>query len=187
MKRLLDRLLASLERQTRPITELIVVDNGSTDGAADLARERGARVISMGQNAGFAAAVNRGIREAQCDWVAVLNSDVELAPDYIERLVATDAWFATGKLLTPSTDRVDGTFDAICRGGTSWRVGSGRKDGPIFSERYPSPEIRGGRGWSLRKPQRITKRPHGYRGFEDSAPATLPINKSSTGSGICRN
>jgi GT2 family glycosyltransferase len=131
----LERMLASLARQTRPVTELIVVDNGSTDGADELARERGARVISMGRNAGFAAAVNRGIRAAQGDYVAVLNSDVEFAPDYLEKLAATDAWFATGKLLTPSTDHIDGTFDAICRGGTAWRVGSGRQDAPIFSER----------------------------------------------------
>jgi GT2 family glycosyltransferase len=133
----LELLLASLARQTRPVTELIVVDNGSTDGADKLARERGARVISMGRNAGFAAAVNRGIRAAQCDYIAVLNSDVELAPDYLQQLAATNAWFATGKLLTPSTDRIDGTFDAICRGGTSWRVGSGRQDGSVFSERQP--------------------------------------------------
>jgi GT2 family glycosyltransferase len=133
----LERLLTSLARQTRPLTEVIVVDNGSSDGADKLARERGARVISMGRNAGFAAAVNRGIRAAQCDYIAVLNSDVELAPDYLEKLAATDAWFATGKLLTSATGRIDGTFDAICRGGTSWRVGSGRQDGAIFSERQP--------------------------------------------------
>lgn len=133
----LERLLASLARQTHPVTELIVVDNGSTDGAPKIARERGARVISMGRNAGFAAAVNRGIRECRTEWIAVVNSDVELAPDYLEKLAATDSWFATGKLLTPSTDRIDGTFDAICRGGTAWRVGSGRHDASIFSECQP--------------------------------------------------
>jgi N-acetylglucosaminyl-diphospho-decaprenol L-rhamnosyltransferase len=141
-RELLDVLLASLGRQTRAAAEVIVVDNGSTDGAPELARERGARVIRMGRNAGFAAAVNCGIRECgrlefKPEWIAVLNSDVALAPDYLEKLMAADAWFATGKLLTPAIDRIDGTFDAICRGGTSWRVGSGRMDGPIFSERQP--------------------------------------------------
>ena len=40
---LVERLIASLERQTRPASELIVVDNGSTDGAPEFARQRGAR------------------------------------------------------------------------------------------------------------------------------------------------
>jgi GT2 family glycosyltransferase len=133
---LLERLLASLEAQTEPASELIVVDNGSTDGAPDLARSRGARVIPMGRNAGFAAAVNRGIRESRGSWIAVLNSDVELAPDYFAKLVAAGAPFATGKIFSATLqDRLDGTFDAISRGGTAWRVGQGRADGPAFSKR----------------------------------------------------
>src|SRR5579863_9328478 len=96
---LLQRLLASLASQSRPAAELVVVDNGSEDGAPDLARVAGARVIAMGRNAGFAAAVNRGIRESRGQWIAVLNSDVELSPDYFARLVVTDGWFATGKIL----------------------------------------------------------------------------------------
>ena len=83
---LLARLLATLDLQSRPAAELLIVDNGSTDGAAELARARGARVIAMGRNAGFAAAVNRGIREAGHPLVAILNSDVELAPDYLVAL-----------------------------------------------------------------------------------------------------
>jgi GT2 family glycosyltransferase len=136
---LLARLLASLAAQTMPAAEVLVVDNGSHDGAPELARERGARVIAMGSNAGFAAAVNRGIREARGEWIAVLNSDVELAPDYFEKLLAAGAPFATGKILQPAQPRparaiIDATFDALCRGATAWRVGSGRPDGPIFSE-----------------------------------------------------
>jgi GT2 family glycosyltransferase len=142
-RELLERLLASLAAQTEPAAELLVVDNGSHDGAPELARERGARVIAMGRNAGFAAAVNRGIREARGEWIAVLNNDVELAPDYFQKLRAAGAWFATGKILsgTPSRSgdpapidaKIDATFDALCRGGTAWRVGSGRSDGDIFS------------------------------------------------------
>jgi len=131
----LERLIGSLERQTRPAGELIVVDNGSTDGAPQLARLRGARVIPMGTNAGFAPAVNRGIRECRAPWIAVLNSDVELAPDYFEKLEATGAPFTTGKLLQPDSTIVDGTFDAVSRAAAAWRVGSGRADGPGFSQR----------------------------------------------------
>jgi GT2 family glycosyltransferase len=99
-----------------------------------MAARRGARVIAMGHNAGFAAAVNRGIRESRGEWVAVLNSDVELAPDYFALLAASEGWFATGRILSSADGRIDGTFDVVCRGGTAWRVGSGRKDGPEFQE-----------------------------------------------------
>jgi len=140
-RELLERLLASLEAQTEPAAELLVVDNGSTDGAPELARERGARVIPMGRNAGFAAAVNRGIRESRGDWIAVLNSDVELAPDYFAKLLAASsagAWFATGKILAEGSDgRIDATFDLLCRGGAAWRVGNGRADGSAFSLARP--------------------------------------------------
>jgi len=137
---LLSRLLDTLEAQTLRAGELLVVDNGSTDGAPELARQRGARVIAMGRNAGFAAAVNRAIREARGDRIAVLNSDVELAPDYFAILADAEGWFATGKILRQGgsrgfrSPRIDGTFDAMCRGGTAWRVGSGRLDGPMFSD-----------------------------------------------------
>ena len=135
---LLERLLGTLAAQTRPAGELLVVDNGSEDGAPDAARAAGARVISMGRNAGFAAAVNRGIREGRGEWLAVLNSDVELAPDYFERLSQTRAWFATGKIVSAANPRfIDATFDATCRGGTTWRAGSGRPDGPAFDSPQP--------------------------------------------------
>jgi GT2 family glycosyltransferase len=135
---LVGRLIATVQLQTQPASELIVIDNGSTDGAPELARQCGARVIAMGRNAGFAAAANRGIRESRAEWIAVLNSDVELAPDYFATLVgasaAANVWFATGKILsTSSPGRIDGTFDAVCRGGTAWRVGAGRPDGAAFA------------------------------------------------------
>lgn len=136
---LLLKLIDTLEAQTRVIDELIAVDNGSSDGAPEAARQRGARIITMGHNAGFAAAVNRGIQESSGDWVAVLNCDVELAPDYLARLLAAaeseGAWFATGKILASgSKGRIDATYDAVCRGGTAWRVGSGREDVDLFAK-----------------------------------------------------
>lgn len=129
---LLARLLDTLDAQTCPPDEILAVDNGSSDGAPELAAGRGARVIAMGRNAGFAAAVNRGIRESRGEWIAILNSDVELAPDYLALLAAADRWFSTGRILSRSGDTIDGTFDALCRGACAWRVGSGRADGPLF-------------------------------------------------------
>src|SRR5689334_310510 len=113
---LLERCLASIAAQTRRFDPVIVVDNGSTDGAADVARRAGAQVLEMGRNAGFAAAMNQGIGAARTEWIAALNDDVELAPDWLDRILAGvgDAWFASGKLLQASApDRIDGTYDLL--------------------------------------------------------------------------
>ena len=135
---LVERLLKSLRAQTQPAFEILIVDNGSEDGSPDAAERLGASVIRMGSNTGFARAVNRGIQECTTEWLAIVNSDVELAPDWLERMMEAarlaGAWFATGKILSaPNHGRIDGTYDALCRGGCAWRVGQDRADGPEFS------------------------------------------------------
>lgn len=84
---LLRTLLDNLRLQTRPFDEIVVVDNGSTDGSAELAEEAGARVIRLDRNYGFAVAVNRGIAVTDADWVAILNNDVTLDSGWLERLL----------------------------------------------------------------------------------------------------
>ena len=135
---LLSALLPSLSAQEHPVDRVIVVDNGSSDNSADVARRAGARVLELGRNAGFSAAVNRGIRECGTEWIVILNNDVELSLGWLgalmERAEATGAWFASGKLLLASQrDRLDGTFDAVCKGACSWRCGSGRRDAPLWN------------------------------------------------------
>jgi GT2 family glycosyltransferase len=67
--------------------EIIVVDNGSTDGsAAALDRRSEITLIRNTDNLGFAAAVNQGYRRSTGDLVLLLNSDVELTPGALESL-----------------------------------------------------------------------------------------------------
>src|ERR1700681_3858733 len=103
---LLSTLLESLNAQLRPFDDIIVVDNGSVDDSADLAQRAGATVVRLGQNLGFAHAGNRGLAEAKADWVAILNNDVTLEPEWLAKLLATaeleGAWFVTGKILQAS-------------------------------------------------------------------------------------
>jgi hypothetical protein len=141
---LLVRVLDDLARQTYPIERVIVVDNGSTDDSATIADRAGAEVIELVENLGFAAAVNRGIQSVHShasasEWIVVLNNDVSLAPDWLARLMAsaagTAAWFATGKLLDATAhNRIDGSFDALCRGGCAWRCGHGRMDSDVWNQ-----------------------------------------------------
>jgi hypothetical protein len=71
-------------------TELIVVDNASSDGSVDMVRQAfpAVRVIANASNAGFAAATNQGIRESRGRQVLLLNPDTTTAPDVL-RLLTT--------------------------------------------------------------------------------------------------
>ncbi|GEJ56381.1 glycosyltransferase [Anaeromyxobacter diazotrophicus] len=88
---LLPRCLGALARLSRP-AHTVVVDNGSTDGsAAAVARFPSVEWLPLGQNTGFAAANNAALRRALAAgarFVATVNPDVELAPDWLDQLVA---------------------------------------------------------------------------------------------------
>lgn len=136
---LLAKLLEDLQRQTYAIDRVIVVDNGSTDDSADVARRAVASLVELGTNTGFAHAVNCGIRSADAEWIAVLNNDVSLEPNWLAELMAklqtSQFWFAVGKLLDARhRDRLDGSFDAVCRGLCAWRCGQGRLDSPVWNQ-----------------------------------------------------
>ncbi len=86
----LGRCLAAL-RDARPVatTEIIVVDNASTDGSADLARSQAeVRVLDAGANVGFARANNLGIRSSRSELILLLNSDTIVPAGAIDALVA---------------------------------------------------------------------------------------------------
>src|SRR3990172_9058739 len=87
---LLGACLGSLSRLTRP-AHVAVVDNGSSDDSSRVvASFPDVEWIPLGRNTGFAAANNVGLRlalAAGARWVAIANTDVQLEPDWLERLV----------------------------------------------------------------------------------------------------
>ncbi len=97
--------LVSLAAQRGADFEVIVVDNGSRDGSAEMAREEfGARVIANAENRGFCAANNQAFAAARGEFIALLNNDTEAAPDFLANLrrafaAAPDVGMAAAKVL----------------------------------------------------------------------------------------
>ena len=75
--------MKALETQSDKNFELLVVDNGSTDGSVEWLKEHGIPSIFLEENTGFSGAVNVGIREAKTPYVILLNNDTEPEPDYV--------------------------------------------------------------------------------------------------------
>ncbi|WP_165372773.1 glycosyltransferase family 2 protein [Pengzhenrongella frigida] len=84
------RCLDSLLAQNHEVGfEVVVVDNGSTDGSVEALRlRRDARLIELGHNTGFACAVNAGIRATSTPVVVLLNNDATADPDFVRTITA---------------------------------------------------------------------------------------------------
>src|SRR5262245_50398579 len=107
-KRYLDDCLTAVERQSYPRDrwEVILVDNGSTDGSVEHLRANypWVRVVAAGHNLGFAGGNNEGYRHSRGELIALLNNDTVAQPDWLAALVkAIDAdariGAATSKIL----------------------------------------------------------------------------------------
>ena len=138
----LQRCLASLAAQTYPAFEVIVVDNASVDGSTEWLAVHfpSTRVICSPRNLGFAAGNNLGIRAARGEFIATLNNDTELEPDYLARLLAPMADPAIGAcaalmLEFNRRDRIDSAGIRLDRAGFAWNRYAGRPVDGLGTER----------------------------------------------------
>ena len=145
--RYLPCMLESMHRQSFTDMDIILVDNGSTDGSTAYVQEYwpDVRVISLPDNTGFSHAVNVGIRAASAPFVLLLNNDTEADPHFVEALLLcmkahAHAFSAGARMLCfDRRDRLDGAGDLYCALGWAFARGKGKaadrylKEEQIFS------------------------------------------------------
>lgn len=138
--------LASMRTQTMPGLGVIIVDNGSDDGSAEIAERDYPEdsLIRMGSNTGFCGAVNAGIRASEgADYVVLLNNDTEADPDFVRRLyeaVSADprVFSAQARMLSMKDPTViDDAGDFYCGLGWAFSRGKGKKDAERFRRKCP--------------------------------------------------
>ena len=130
----LDSVLASLEGQTLNNFEVILVDNGSTDGSCSFvtANYPWVHLIELSENFGFCGAVNAGIRAAKAPYVLLLNNDTEVKEDFVEEMLAAirrhKNAFSCGARMVQYHDRdkLDDVGNYYCALGWSFARGRGK-------------------------------------------------------------
>ena len=133
--RYLKNCLLSLPKCEGEDFEVIVVDNGSTDGSDLLpdSLKLNVRLIKLNENTGFAHAVNVGIREAKGEYVILLNNDTEVESGFVRKL--TEALkknrkaFSASAMMVDMNNRevLDGAGDYYCALGWAFAYGKGKK------------------------------------------------------------
>jgi GT2 family glycosyltransferase len=144
-RELLEGMLPTLVAQDVDDLRIVVLDDGSSDGTAEWVRaswaDAGVEVVVNESNIGVARSFNRAIELARgSDYLALLNNDVELAPDYVSRLVAAleahpEAASANGKMRNfHDRDLLDGAGDAFMWSSVATRRGWGEPDRGQYDE-----------------------------------------------------
>ena len=108
------RCLDAVLSQTRPPQEIVVVDNGSIDGSPAIIRSQypSVRLLTRPINEGFCTGYNSAIRATSSPYVLILNNDVYLEPDFIERALEAiegreEVGWIAGQLLRADGNGVD--------------------------------------------------------------------------------
>jgi GT2 family glycosyltransferase len=145
-RELLKACLESLARQTYQNYEVIIIDNGSGDGSAEMAEELGKsypvslKVIRNRENRGFCGANNQGFAESNAPLVALLNNDAEAQPDWLVALQTTSGqdpeigMVASKILVWEDPKRIDKAGHLIYPDGQNRGRGTGQTDHGQFDK-----------------------------------------------------
>lgn len=146
-KEILEACLKSLKNQSFRDFEVIVVDNGSSDGSVQMLRRLFPETITikLKKNLGFAPAVNKGIIKSKSKFIVLMNNDTEAEKDWLKELVnmleaSPEYSIAASKMLFfKHRSKINTAGDQITRYGWAKQRGFGQdqkkfnKQEPIFA------------------------------------------------------
>lgn len=133
----LPRFLDTLEKASCGDPTVVLVDNGSTDGAPErAARREGVSLISTGENIGYGAAANRGVAELDenIGWVVIANADLEWEPGALDELLTVAGRWPRGGAFGPLIREPDGSVYPSARQLPALGRGAGHA---LFSKVWP--------------------------------------------------
>lgn len=146
MKNCIDQLLLAKEKGD---FDILLVDNGSTDGSEKLCKEyeesKIAKLIAFDSNTGFCGAVNAGIQACKTEYVLLLNNDTQVDERFVTELESfmdrhKKAFSASAKMLSLyEPEIIDDCGDLYCALGWAFGLGKGKnkahyeKDAEIFA------------------------------------------------------
>ena len=99
------RCVESLRRNTDVSHELIIVDNGSTDGSSRFTLEASDHAVLNNVNLGFAAGMNTGLGVATGEYVAFINNDTTFPPRWASRIIETFDSHQNAGIVTPAVTK----------------------------------------------------------------------------------
>lgn len=130
----LETCLNSLRKQTISNFDIILVDNGSSDGSVALIRQNYTEVklIRLKENFGFSRAVNEGIKDAATPFVILLNNDTEVFDTFVEEMLkaikrSENLFSCSARMISYSQrDKIDDAGNYYCALGWAFAKGKGK-------------------------------------------------------------